>query len=51
MQGNIHIQKIKIDLYFYKKYTKGMVAYAFNPSPQEAEAGGSLSLRPTWSTE
>ena len=28
-----------------------MVAHAFNPSTWEAEAGGSLSLRPAWSTE
>ena len=28
-----------------------MVAHAFNPSTQEAEAGGSLSSRPAWSTE
>jgi hypothetical protein len=25
--------------------------HAFNPSTQEAEAGGFLSLRPAWSTE
>jgi hypothetical protein len=29
----------------------GVVAQAFNPSTREAEAGGFLSLRPTWSTE
>jgi hypothetical protein len=28
-----------------------MVAHAFSASTQEAEAGGSLSLRPVWSTE
>jgi hypothetical protein len=28
-----------------------VVAYAFNPSTWEAEAGGFLSLRPAWSTE
>ena len=27
------------------------MAHAFNPSTQEAEAGGSLSLRSAWSTE
>jgi major histocompatibility complex class I len=27
------------------------VAHTFNPSTQEAEAGGLLSLRPAWSTE
>jgi hypothetical protein len=27
-----------------------VVAHAFNPSTQEAEAGGFLSLRPAWST-
>jgi hypothetical protein len=29
----------------------GVVAYAFNPSTREAEAGGFLSSRPAWSTE
>jgi hypothetical protein len=28
-----------------------VVAHAFNPSTREAEAGGSLSSRPAWSTE
>jgi hypothetical protein len=28
-----------------------LVAHAFNPSTQEAEAGGFLSSRPAWSTE
>jgi hypothetical protein len=28
-----------------------VLAHAFNPSTQEAEAGGFLSLRPAWSTE
>jgi hypothetical protein len=29
----------------------GVVVHAFNSSTQEAEAGGSLSSRPAWSTE
>jgi hypothetical protein len=29
----------------------GVVAHAFNPSTQEAEAGGFLSSRPAWSTK
>jgi hypothetical protein len=29
----------------------GVVAHSFNPSTQEAEAGGFLSSRPAWSTE
>jgi hypothetical protein len=28
-----------------------VVVHAFNPSTQEAEAGGFLSSRPAWSTE
>jgi hypothetical protein len=28
-----------------------LVAHTFNPSTQEAEAGGFLSSRPAWSTE
>jgi hypothetical protein len=28
-----------------------MVAYAFNPSTREAEAGRFLNLRPAWSTK
>jgi len=28
-----------------------MLMHAFNPSTQEAEAGGSMSLTPAWSTE
>jgi hypothetical protein len=36
----------------FKFKTKlGVVAHAFNPSTREAEAGGSLSSRPAWSTE
>ena len=29
----------------------GVVAHAYNPSTQEAKAGGFLSSRPAWSTE
>jgi hypothetical protein len=29
----------------------GMVAHTFNPRTREAEAGGSLSSRPAWSTK
>jgi hypothetical protein len=32
-------------------FEPGVVAHAFNPSTQEAEAGGFLSLRPAWSTK
>jgi hypothetical protein len=34
-----------------KKIMPGMVVHAFNPSTQEAEAGGFLSSRPAWSTK
>jgi hypothetical protein len=31
--------------------SQAVVAYTFNPSTWEAEAGGFLSSRPAWSTE
>jgi hypothetical protein len=31
--------------------SQAVVVHAFNPSTQEAQAGGFLSLRPAWSTE
>jgi hypothetical protein len=34
-----------------RKREPGMVAHTFNPSTQEAEAGGFLSSRPAWSTK
>jgi hypothetical protein len=33
------------------KHSQVVVVHAFNPSIQETEASGSLSSRPTWSTE
>jgi hypothetical protein len=39
-------------LVFYShSWVPGMMAHAFNPSTWEAEAGGSLSSRPAWSSE
>jgi hypothetical protein len=34
-----------------KKLDLGMVEHTFNPSTQEVESGGFLSLRTVWSTE
>jgi hypothetical protein len=34
-----------------QKNCQAVVANTFNPSAQEAEAGGFLSWRPAWSTE
>jgi hypothetical protein len=39
-------------LYFFKgQLSWAVVVYAFNPSTWEAEAGGCMSSRPTWSTK
>ena len=35
----------------YQWLSQAVVAHSFNLSNQEAEAGGSLSSRPAWSTE
>jgi hypothetical protein len=41
-----------MDILFIKiVISPGVVAYTFNPSTREAEAGGFLSSRPAWSTE
>jgi hypothetical protein len=32
-----------------ESYGRAVVVHAFNPNSQEADAGGSLSLRPAWS--
>jgi hypothetical protein len=44
---------LKWEIHHVLKYkdVPGMVAYTFNPSTWEAEAGGFLSSRPAWSTK
>jgi hypothetical protein len=34
-----------------RKSKPGVLVHSFNPSTMEAEAGGSLNLRPFWSTQ
>jgi hypothetical protein len=62
-QSKIHFQKAKLKkicMYFMElicnkiknlNVEPGVVAHTFNPSTREAEAGGFLSSRPTWSTK
>jgi hypothetical protein len=48
------VSNIKIHLYitgWIKEKSRAVVAYTFNPSTWEAEAGRFLSSRPAWSTE
>jgi hypothetical protein len=50
----MHINKNKIIKTIFKKLqmtSQAVVAHTFNPSTQEAEAGGFLSSRPAWSTK
>jgi hypothetical protein len=42
---------LQITFSIKKKLVPSVVVHAFNPSTQEAEAGGFLSSRPAWSTE
>jgi hypothetical protein len=45
------IAKNKRSLFKKDLFGRAVVAHTFNPSTQEAEAGGFLSSRPAWSTE
>ena len=49
----IRSKKRDIHLFHFQIFIAGreVVAQAFNPRTQEAEAGGFLSLRPVWSTK
>jgi hypothetical protein len=51
--GQLTPSNLKEDCAFYcmKSYNQVVITHAFNPSTQEAEAGGFLSSRPAWSTE
>jgi hypothetical protein len=41
----------KIEKFVHENWHEGVVVHTFNPSTQEAEAGGFLSSRPAWSTK
>ena len=41
----------ELNLGLWKSRWQWVVAHTFNPSIWEAEAGGSLRLRPAWSTQ
>ena len=45
------IKTHKLDHLCTKVHLKTAIEHAFNPSTQEAEAGGSLSSRSVWFTE
>jgi hypothetical protein len=46
------IKSFNEEITHLKKYRNpGMVVHAFNPSTQDAKAGGFLSSRPAWSTK
>ena len=51
IQELVRQQKIKVFKHLINNLYPGVVAHAFNTSTWEAEAGGSLSSRPVWSTE
>jgi hypothetical protein len=48
---NVHAHKIIRFSLKKRKEQAGVVAYTFNPSTREAEAGRFLSSRPAWSTK
>jgi hypothetical protein len=47
------LQRLNLSRNMFQKrrYCQAVVAHAFNPSTWEAEAGGFLGSRPSWSTE
>ena len=48
IRSTMYIGAYILNAFLKMFYESGMMVHPFNPSTQEAEAGGSLSSRPVW---